>query len=700
MLAYTITNGGTYSTDAYEYKYTTSITETFTQDVGTGPCGNNFPKTISITNYTASTEQLFHDGRLLESIFISYKDNQPTSYKVKAITDTALNTACIGGYYSTNSFTLQKYTINEPNGKRTQYDETVAGVNDPPRGGSRTILGSTIIKWTKPWDGTTAVPVITTRTVNKNVYNTSTTKESFKSSFIKAGDSLSLVNFTKTQKTNTEAINSKTTEWVISNKEEKTRLGYSYEKEGSSASNPSINFNYADTVVFITNNNILWYITDYGKGEFTKKFKSTRGIGQQVTIKYNKSTKKEELPIGYLSYNQSPPSPGVTELVTETTSIRINTFTTTKIKVNTSYGVFPLPTILADEIISSTKSSKFTTQQYTSYKDKDTPTKYTTTYKTLLQVIKGNTLEFDRTYKDINEKISTFNSFVTYSFGEHTASDANGGTTFKDEIGYTSLVKECYSINTEGGGEFIFNKGYLNGQAAINNLSIVEQVSFKEEKTFENIGGFYTGSNDYGLLYRQVDIVFASFAKSFTFIDKGSTKTAYSPIEDTNLKLDLRYVLISSSKETTSSNKEKYTKIDTTKHEFELKGKTPKTYLNYRFNNLNNGLLVNPNQYCNLNNSIFNNMNCGIFCDDGQIKSFITRIIYPGTYLAINTEGIKSSVIGKVVTLRQGVKSYYYLPWNGSIQSNGTLNLLSPSVTSASHDISHFLPELGSMTKI
>jgi hypothetical protein len=698
MLAYTITNGGTYSTDAYEYKYTTSITQTSPSPRDTeNPCGNNFPETISYTFYTASTEKLFHNGRRLESIFISYKDNQPTSFKVRVF-DSDGNTNCVGGYYSTNSFTLKGYTIQEPNGKRTEYSEAVEGVNDPPRGGSRTILGSTIIKWTKPWVDTTAVPVITTQTLNRGVYNTIATNISFESSFIKVGDSLSLVNFEKTQKTNGNAIGGKTTEWIISNKKEKTTLGHSY---GGTLYTPyleinSLDFNYADTVVFITNNNILWYITDYGEGEFTKKFKSTRGIGKQVTIKRNMNIKLEELPIGFRPYGEIT-QPVKSTSTFETTNLSVISFKNQSFTDNVGTG-FPLATSKSETPVLTVSTLKITTRNYTRY-DFSELTEKTTNYNTLLQLINGNTLRFHRTYKAI-DTISTSKSFVTYSFGEYTESidkgSATGGITIKDEIvGYTSLVKQCYSINTEGGGEFIFNKGYINGQAAINNLNIVEQVSFKDGQTYNNING-----NGSAVLYRGVPLAFVSFAKSFTFNSDNNTKTAtaYSPIQDTNLKLDLRYVLISSSKEATSSNKEKYTIIDTTKHEFVLKGGTPKTYLNYRPQNLNNGLLVNPNQYCNLSN--IKNTNCAIFCDDGQLKSFITRIIYPGTYLAINIDGIKNSVIEKAITTVQNNKFYYYLPWNGSIQSNGTLNLLSPSITSSSHDISNFLPELGSMTKI
>jgi hypothetical protein len=689
MLAYTITNGGTYSTDAYEYKYTTSITDTFTLETQVD-CDNTEEKTFTQTYYTASTLQLFHNGRELTSIFKSYKNNVPQTYKY-FLYDSNFNCQGIGGYYRTTSFTLQGFTVQEANGKLTEYSEDL-GVEEGKI--PKTFPQTTMIKYTKPWNDTINVPVITTQTVNKNVYNTSTTKASFKSSFIKAGDSLSLVNFTKTQKTNTEAIDSKTTEWVISNKEEKTRLGYSYEKEGSSSYNPSINFNYVDTVVFINNNNILWYITDYGEGEFTKKFKSTRGIGQQVTIKYNQSTELKELSIGYLPYGQFP-QPVNSTIFSETANLSVISFKNQDIKLNDlNILSFPIGTYNSqvETLINST--SKITTKSYIIY-EKTQPTEYTTNYKTSLQLINANTLQFHRTYKAA-DRISTSKYFITYSFGEYTTNNINGGTTIYDDISYTSLVKECYSINTEGGGEFIFNKGYLNGQAAINNLNIVEQVSFKDKQTYTQLNAVGGPAS----LYQNVPLAFANFAKSFTFFDNNSTKTAYSPIEDTNLKLDLRYVLISSSKEVTSSNQEKYTKIDTTKHEFALKGETPATYLDYRLQNLNNGLLVNPNQYCNLNSNIFANMNCGIFCDDGNTKSSITRIIYPGTYLAINIDGIKSSVIGKAITAPQNNKFYYPLPWNGSIQSNGTLNLLSPSVTSASHNISNFLPELSSMTNL
>ena len=170
---------------------------------------------------------------------------------------------------------------------------------------------------------------------------------------------------------------------------------------------------------------------------------------------------------------------------------------------------------------------------------------------------------------------------------------------------------------------------------------------------------------------------------------------------NTNLNLDLRYVLISSSKTSIDNNKQKYTKIETTKHEFGLKGAKPNAYLSYVVNNSSKGLLVNPNEYCRLNSSLFGNMNCGIFCDDGQTQSFITRILYPGTYLAINIDGSKTSVVKEPITTNQNNNFYYYLPWNGSIESVGGLaNLLSPSVTSVSHNISIFLPELGSITNL
>ena len=690
MLTYTITNGGTYSTDAYEYKYTTSITKTRTQDVGvTNECGNPWPSTLSETYYTALTIQLFHNGRELISNFISYENNNLTSYK-RQVNDTAGKTKCIGGYYTTNSLTLKNYTIQEPNGKRTAYSETLVGLNGPPRAQSRTILGSTLLECTKPWDGTIAVPVTTTRTVNKNVYNTSTTKESFKSSFIKAGDSLSLINFETTQTTNTNGIESKTTETIISNEEKKTRLGYSYGGTVPAFLQiPSLAFNYADTVVFITNNDILWYITDYGEGEFTKKFKSTRGIGQQVTIKHNTSKKLEELPIGLSVYGQTPPEVKSTAF-SDTTALSVISFKEQNVTFNGAATSFPIGTTVSKNDILTNSSTEFTIKSYTKY-DKTVSTELTTNYKTILQLINGNTLQFHRTYTEKAKELSAIKTFITSSFGEYTNSNNWGATTIKDNIGYTSLVPNRYSLNADGGGEFIFNKGYLNGQAAINNLSIVEQVSFKDGQTYKNINSGYSS------LYPNVPLAFATFAKSFTFKSDNNTKTAtaYSPIEDTNLKLDLRYVLISYSKEST--------KIETTKHEFGLKGAKPNIYLNSIQNNISNGLLVDPNKYCKLNSGIFNDMNCGIFGNDGNTKSFITRILYPGTYLAINIDGSKTSVIKEVVTTNQNNKFYYYLPWNGSIESVdsiNSINLLNPSVTSSSHNISNFLPELGSMTNI
>ena len=700
MLPYTITKGGTYSTDAYEYRYTTSITVSFTVNTGgtygepPDPC-NPPLSSLAFTSYAGSTEKLFHNGRRLESIFVSYKDNNPTSFSRVVLSDDTYE--CIGGYYSTNSYTLRGYSIYESNGKATEYSENISLTDTPPFG---TYAVGTLLLWTRESNGTTTAPVTTTRTVDIGLYNTTNKNISFKSSFIKVGDSLSLINFETVQKTNTNAIVGKTTVISTSSTTETTRLGYSYKGTnfvpGGNIFSPSQNFNYADTVVLITNNNILWYITDYGEGEFTKKFKSTRGIGQQVTIKHNTPTKKE-MPIGFLPYGETT-QPVKSTISNETTALSVISFKEQNMKLNEDFvRVFPWPTYNSETNVLINSTSKFTTKSYKKY-EKTQPIEEVTDYKTLLQLINGNTLQFHRTYKAI-DTILTSKSFITYSYGEYTISDDEGGTTLKDKIGYTSLGKECYSLNTDGGGEFIFNKRYLNGQAAINNLSIVEQVLFKDGQTYINING---GNLSFSL-YQNVPLAFASFAKSFTFNLDNNTKTAtaYSPIEDTNLKLDLRYVLISSSKESTSSNKAKYTKIETTKHEFSLKGVTPTTYLTSAVNNLNKGLLVNPNEYCNLKSTTFgfDNMNCGIFCNDGQLKSSITRIIYPGTYLAINIDGSKTSVIAQPITTNQNNKFYYYLPWNGSIQSNGTTNLLKPSMTSSSHNISNFLPEIDTITR-
>lgn len=695
MLAYTITKGGTYSTDAYEYNYTTSITDTIEGLSDEGEC-NNWPKTISRTYYTASTERLFHDGRQSSSIFISYKDNNLSSYKLG---DAEGN--CIGGYYNIVSFTLQGSTVVMPNGKKTEYTESLGYNTDVGFGnGLKNAQTFPLISnyvWDKPWFGTTKVPVITTNAVVRNRYNTTITKASFKSSFIKAGDSISLVNFETNQKTNTTPLGGKSTvETVISNKEQKTLLGYSYAGGGTVyPEQESLNFNYADTIVFITNNNILWYITDFKEGKFSEKFKSTRGIGQQITIKYVKPTKKVELPIGLSVYGQDPPEVKSTAF-SDTTALSVISFKEQNVTFNVNQFSFPIGTTVSKNDILINSSTKFTIKKYTKY-DNAVPTELTTNYKTILQLINGNSLQFHRTYTEKTKELSAIKTFIKSSIGEYTESnESGGGTTIKDKIGYTSLVPNRYSLNVDGGGELIFNKDYLGGQAAINNLSIVEQVSFKDAKTYININGGYSS------LYPNVPLAFATFAKSFTFNSDNNTKTAtaYSPIEDTNLKLDLRYVLISSSKESISDNGQKYTKIETTKHEFELKGAKPNTYLNYIQNNISNGLLVDPNKYCKLNSNIFDNMNCGIFGNDGNIESFITRILYPGTYLAINIDGSKTSVIKEVVTTNQNNKFYYYLPWNGSIELVDSINLLSPSVTFSSHNISNFLPELSSMTKI
>ena len=705
MLAYTITKGGTYSTNAYEYNYTTSIICTITNEIVTGvhsedDC-NNWPKTTSRTYYTASTERLFHDGRKSSSIFISYKDNDLSSYKAAGGTDGD----CIGGYYNITSFTLQGSTVIMPNGKKTAYEESLGYDTEQGFAGltnARTFPLISNYVWDQPWFGTTNVPEITTKAVVRNRYNTTITKASFKSSFIKAGDSISLVTFEKDQKTSTTPLGGQTTvETVIINKEQKTLLGYSYAGgEGSVyPENNSLDFNYADTVVFITNNDILWYITDFKEGNFSEKFKSTRGIGQQITIKYVKPTKKVELPIGLSVYGQTPPEVKSTPF-SDTTALSVISFKEQNITFNDnpfSFPIsFPIGTYVEEENILTNSSTKFIIKKYTKY-DNTVPTELTTNSKTILQLINANSLQFHRTYTEKAKELSVIKTFITSSFGQYTSSDENDcRTTIKDKIGYTSLVPNRYSLNADGGGELIFNKGYLGGQAAINNLSIVEQVSFKDGQTYKNINGGYSS------LYPNVPLAFATFAKSFTFDSDNNTKTAtaYSPIEDTNLKLDLRYVLISYSKESISNNGQKYTKIETTKHEFGLKGAKPNAYLNYGVNNSSKGLLVNPNEYCRLNSALFNDMNCGIFGDDGNIESFITRILYPGTYLAINTDGSRTLVIKEVVTTNQNNKFYYYLPWNGSIESVDSINLLSPSVTFASHNISNFLPELSSMTKI
>ncbi len=687
MLAYTITNGGTYSADAYEYRYTTSITDTIGGQAD-DDC-NQWPATISRTFCTKLTERSFHDGRASTYIFISYKDNNRTAYQVKDAED-----ACIGGYYSTNSFTLRGSTVVTPNGKATFYNESL-GVKTSAGGlGVQYLNTFPIITrevLNQPWFDTFGLPTTTTQTVVRRRYNTTITKASFKSSFIKVGDTITLVNFETNQKVSTTPIDGKTTvETVITNDKKRRRIGYSNEK---GLFGNALGLNYVDTVVFITNNNILWYITDLKEGQFSEKFKPTRGIGKQITIKHTKPTKKERLPIGSYVYGESPPAVKSTAS-TQTTALSVISFKEQNVTFNGYATSFPIGTTVSKAEILLNSSEKFTIKTYIKY-DKTVSTELTTNYKTILQLINGNSLQFHRTYREKARKkeLSTIKTFVASTFGEYVQTNPDGGrTTFKDNKGYTSLVPNRYSLNVDGGGELLFNKAYFGGQAAINNLSIVEQVSFKDGKTYKNINGQSSS------LYPNVPLAFATFAKSFTFNFDNSTKTAtaYSPIQDTNLKLDLRYVLISSSKTSISNNGQKYTKIETTKHEFGLKGAKPNTYLNFTSQNINPGLIGIPQGIFTLPVDV----NCGIFCDDGQTENSITRILYPGTYLVINIDKSLTSVIKQPITTNQNNKSYYYLPWNGSIESAGSLNFISPSVIFASYNISHFLPDLGSMTNI
>lgn len=691
MLTYTITNDGTYSTDAYEYKYTTSATSS--SQGNENACGG-FPNVVSVTSYTASTKQLFHNGRALSSVIISYSDNNPTFYKYKDFEGN-----CIGGYYSTNSFLIKGSTVQESNGKRTEYSETVDGVNPPPGGGSKTILKSALFKWDNIWTGPTYVPIISTTKVKSRTFTTSTTSIPIKSSFIKVEDSLSLVTFQTTQITNyigREPI----TETVLSQIEKETTLGFSYggtDNVGYPYS-PSVVLNYVNTVVFITNNNILWYKydDDDSSASFLQKFKSTRGIGEQVTIKYKKP-KKQILPIGYSDCNQTGFTETEKKTISKFTNIVELTDKNTDIKLNSNKSNnFPLETTIVQGTVLTTSKSPNTFLTKSSYEFKNVTQELekVTNYKTLLQKINANSLQFDRTYKQV-DTIQDIKYFITSTFGKCVSSN----TTFYNEINYISLIKEDWSIsdNLNKQSEFIFNRGYSHGQAGINNLSIVEQIKFKDGKTYQNIAG-----NEYISLYLNVPLAFKNFGKSFTFINKSSTQSAYSPIKDTNINLDLRSVIVSSSKESVSSNKEKYTKVETTIHEFEPNGNTPNTYLNCtEVGHSTNNLLIDPNNYCKFFNIlsqdfIINASNCASFCDDGQNK--ITRIIYPGNYLAINNNGIKTTSISNVIITSQDSFSYYYLPWNDKIINTKNGNLI--SINSISYNISNFLPEINSMTKV
>jgi hypothetical protein len=706
MLVYTIAENATYSVDEYDYRYAESFTDKITSVIfNCGP--GEAPKTVhNQSHYYQTTVQQFHDGAIYYETRRYYNNDAP-AYIPESICNIEGSTFKIGGYTRDYKLEILGFTYSLSNGQLTEYNETANDFNDG-YGNFRFSVLRTLKKCNTPWETNGFTSDTTTTTYNSNCATTIEAKTSVKSSFVLENTSLKLTDLilksqeviyelketTITTTTNIEAnvIRGKSGTYTTFNpylsEQPKTR-------ETFSRSSPSVDFNLADTVISITDHNILWYkIKDDGKNvQFTNVFSSISSIGKQITISYNRKPILKEIPIGSkICIPPDPPIITTKDLISKYTDANVLYYKNINGKFNGDFNGFPINTfIYTSPILLTTSIEK--TLTHTSYTFKDVPNEELEDidiYKTVLEKVNIGQLQFDRQYLKPG-KIKDQKTYISSTYGECI----KDGTTIYDYLAYTSIIKEEWAtFNSENGGEYIFNKKYLHGQAAPNNLSICEQVVFKDGFSYNSIN-----AANGAFLYPNVPLAFNNIGKYFTFFNNGKTNTAISPLS-LNSTFNLKNLFVLSSTQTVATNKQTDSIIAITKHEFLTKGDAPNTFLTEYSINSYKSLLINQNDYCVLSQNstgeyVIYKINCGIYCDNGKNTDIITRIIFPGSYLVIDINGTKNSLVNEVLVTTQNKSSYYYLPWNNNvIKTNGGII----SSVSKSFDLSNLFPELGSMT--
>lgn len=725
MLTYTISLGGIYSTNQHKNEYLTSFTSTFFRACGNCDGSVEGPKRTA-THATFETYQTDHDGRELTSRQISFRDNGPSYCQF---------TFCpreddkpgysIGGYYSVNSYTLNNYTIYKSNGERTEYSESYS-VRD-----GKSVSLFTSDQWDRVWTSEIFLPKIVKTKIPVKSFVTSLTSVPIFSSFVKDGESLKLVSYNvkSTKNIQTQIVNIEGE--AISKEKVRTTVGRSYAGTGSPfPESPSLNLNFVDTVIKITNNNILWYQTRINaKGtsaSLSQNFKSTHGIGKQFTVKYEKPNGREiEIGISKCPYEKGGPiqiDSKIETIQNAKTFLQFD-YLEKNIKINVGNN-FPISTEFKLSPVLTTINSNTVVTNF-SYKFINVTLKKTNVpvFENALEKIEVEGLEFERQFFKVTNT-GFVKTFYDYSYGRCITSNA----TFFEKKAFSTLDMEIWSISRYGPRfqELHFNKDFSNGQASPNNLSIGEQVVFTDGVTYSSILDGYGGRLRRWFranIYPQVPVPILKIQNTFTFLDKNSTKTALV------LTSNLKKVLVSSSSSSFSKSV-KVTEIKTTAHEFSLKGKAPSTFLYLtkfpdaikEFDEFgkNENFLLDPNLIKNqpapldgdfVGQQAFVDQqaalgNCGVFCDDGT--NTITRVLFPGDVLAINIDGIQNSVIPKVVKTFQNKSSYAYLRWNEKIvknTSNQSFKLGQPvinpgfqSLTFNSYNFSNFFPNVRSMT--
>lgn len=709
MLTYTIVENATYSVDQYDYRYSESITTTLASFKGGGGCPNNPEKAtlliVTETFYGRTTLQQFHDGKIYYETRHFYNNNG-LRYIPATICTFEGTTFQVGGYTRNYKYDIGGYLYVQSDGKLTQYSEIASP--------SKAIVGAynfdfsylnTYRECNIEWEEDGFSSNTTTETYNSYCATTIETETSVKSSFIFKDSSLILTDLTlKSQRVTFEL--KETTITTITKIDIKIIRGYSgtyttYDpylseqpkvRKTFSTSSPSVGLNLADTVISITDHNILWYkIKDDGKNvQFTNVFSSISSIGEKITLSYNRSPILKEMPIGSAICD----SPIITEkkAISEYTDADVLVYEKINGTFNGDFNGFPINTFIATSpILLTTVKQKILT--HVSYEFKNIPAEDLEDidiYKTQLEKVNIGQLQFDRQYLK-PDKIKDQKTYISSTYGECVKNN----TTFSDYLKYTSIIREEWkTFNSEYGGEYIFNKMYLYGQAAPNNLSICEQVVFKDNFSYTNINAANTA-----FLYPNVPVAFNNIGKYFTFINKSKTNTAISP-SSLNSTFNFKNLFVLSSTETVFSNKQKDTIVEITKHEFVSKGRTPTTFLTKYSINSYQSLLINQNDYCLLSQNSLGDYsiykeNCGIFCDDGKNTNIITRIIVPGSYLVIDIDGIKNSSVDKVVVTTQNTSSSYYLPWNNSVIKTSQGGII--SLISKSYNLTNLFPELNTM---
>lgn len=635
MLEYTITEGQSFFQDQFNYNYT--YKESYEIGSPCGVCEGNPPE-YQGTYETYSTYSQSSNGDWTQSRITKYRDNGPKICPY-FICGEGENTYEVGGYARCNSYELQAYTINLANGKRTENYNVLtlyaAKVGD--QGCQTTSVKNFPRVWSDPMTESDNQITTTTQTT-KSSYFITTNSQIGSTKLTNNGSNIYQTDYTYNGITNKYTLSTKTITVLTARKGNTMTVGFR-DSLGWGNLGP---INARNTVIYLTNNDVVWYRTDNkpvhdAKKQISQAFNSIQGIGKSTIIKYQIPVLKDASSLigsyncSYKDENFGNNKNQIFETLSSTIEYVDTVYTFTEhSRPDIVITQFPAGSKTALNLVSTTSKQPATTKYSFNIKNYRT---YSTSGRVLKKYnVKASILNWNYLKEGESYSLKSTYSPIYSTHGQCV----EGSTTRNDNAQYLRIQNCYWADGTNNGGLFEFHSpAYLGGMVSPENLTSYGVVADLGGKVFKgyNIGGYIVSviPNIY-------------YPLGTDFLNNWTVKLSNS---EGTLNYLISSSIVSAIEHSSTYREEKNTLTSTTKYAWKLQGQKPTTYFithamqggdfqNYiiyihNFKNTYTFSIGDPNVL--YGGEIY--MNIGKYRNDGDQNNPITRILYPGRYLKI-----------------------------------------------------------------